>query len=500
MLDSIGPMLNGLMLAMQPEFLVYAMVGCILGTLVGMLPGLGPTAAIAILIPFTMSLDPTGAIIMLAALFYGASYGDTITAVLFNTPGTGGSAMTAVDGYEMARQGRAGSALAIAAIASFVGGTLTVLAIALLAIPITSLALRFGPPEFFAVIVMSLVLVITLTGSSLIRGLISAVFGLMVAMIGIDPVMGAPRLTFGQMHLLDGVKFIPAIIGLFGVAEILRNLERSAGGMVQQRLTAFHLTREDARRSAGPIARGTVLGFLVGVIPGLGNIPATFLSYATEKRLSRTPERFGKGAIEGVAAPEAGNNAASNGALLPLLTLGIPGSAPVAVLMGAFMVNGITPGPMMFRNQSEMVWTIISSMYIGNVILIVLNLPLIALWLKVLRIPYTILFALILGFSVIGAYSLANSVFDVYVMAVFGVIGYVFRKLDIPLLPLVVTLILGPLMESGLRLSLEMSRGSFGIFFNRPITAAFLGLAAFFLLLPLASGLRRMLRPSAAGK
>lgn len=494
MLENFAHMANGLLLALQPEHLLFAVIGCLLGTIVGMLPGLGPTAAIAILVPITLSLDTTASIIMLAALFYGATYGDTITAVLFNTPGTGGAAMTAVDGYPMAQKGRAGTALAIGAIASFVGGTLTVLALGLMALPITSFALRIGPPEFFAIIVMSLILVITLSSGSLVRGLIAAVFGLLIAMVGIDPVMGLPRLTFGQVHLYDGIAFVPVIIGLFGIAEIMLNIEKSAKGFTQEKLTSFKLTREDMRRSAGPIGRGTVLGFIVGVIPGLGNIPATFIAYATEKRISKTPEKFGTGMIEGVAAPEASSSASSNGALLPLLTLGIPGSPVVAVLMGAFMINGITPGPLMFRDHSDMVWTIISSMYIGNLVLLVLNLPLIPLWLTVLRIPYSLLFPLILGFAVIGSYSLANSGFDVQMMAIFGVVGYLCRKLDIPLVPLVVTLILGPMMESGLRLSMEISQGDFMIFLRRPIAAICLGVAVFFLLIPILAPVWRRLR------
>lgn len=494
MAENFALLLAGFGNALQPQLLLFAFAGCFLGTLVGMLPGLGPSAAIAILLPITAAMDPTAAIVMLAAIYYGCQYGDTITAVLFNTPGTGGAAMTAVEGHQMAKQGRAGTALAIAAIASFTGGTVTVGVLAMVALPLTALALNFGPPEFFALIVLSLVLVVTLGGSSILRGLIVTVFGLILAMVGTDPVMGLPRLTFGQMHLLDGVAFIPAIIGLFGVGEILKNLEDPSSSFKKAAVSRLRISREDARRSAPPIARGTVLGFLIGIIPGMGTIPAAFMSYVTEKRLSRTPEKFGGGMIEGVAGPESANNAAANGALLPLLTLGIPGSGVVAILMGALMMNGIIPGPLMFEENSDLVWTLIASMYVGNVILLILNLPFIPMWVSILRIPYSFLFPVILGFTVVGAYSLANSQFDLGLMAVFGLIGYIMRKLDFPLVPIIMTLILGPMMEGGLRRSLEMSQGDFTIFLARPISASFLALAVLFLLLPLASGLKRRLR------
>lgn len=499
MVENLGLLLAGLGNALQPQYLLFAFIGCFLGTLVGMLPGLGPSAAIAILLPITVAMDPTAAIIMLAAIYYGCQYGDTITAVLFNTPGTGGAAMTAVDGHQMARQGRAGTALAIAAIASFVGGTVTVLALALVALPVTSLALKFGPPEFFALIVLSLVLVVTLGGSSILRGLIATVFGLLLAMVGTDPVMGLPRLTFGEINLLDGIAFIPAIIGLFGVGEILRNLEDPHTSFREATISRFRLSREDVGRSAGPIARGTVLGFAIGIVPGLGTIPAAFMAYVTEKRLSRTPEKFGTGMIEGVAGPESANNAAANGALLPLLTLGIPGSGVVAILMGAFMMNGVIPGPLMFEQHGDLVWTVIASMYVGNVILLILNMPFIPLWISILRIPYGLLFPVILGFTVVGAYSLSNSTFDVGLMAVFGLIGYLMRKLDFPLVPVIMTLVLGPLMEGGLRRSLEMSQGDFAIFLTRPITAGFLSLAVLALLYPAGAALVRRLRRVRAG-
>lgn len=478
MIESFGLMGMGLLNALQPHNLLFAFIGCLLGTFVGLLPGIGPAAAIAILIPITVGLDPASAIIMLAAIYYGTQYGGTITSIMFNTPGEAATAITGIDGHQMARQGRAGAALAIAAIGSFIGGTVTTALIGLLGVPLTSIALRFGPPEFFALIVLSLTLVITLTGRSVVRGLISAVIGMALAMVGMDPVMGLPRMTFGSVHLLDGIGFIPVIIGLFGIGEILKNLEEPETGFKAEKLGRLTLTREDMRRSVGPIGRGTVFGFLIGLVPGIGTAPASAMSYALEQNLSKTPEKFGTGMIEGVAGPETTNNAAANGALLPLLTLGIPGSGVVAILMGAFIMNGIVPGPLLFTEQPVLVWTVIASMYVGNVILLVLNLPCIPLWLKILDIPKPVLFPIILLFATIGTYSLNNSAFEVGIMAVAGLAGYLFRKLDIPLVPLIMTMVLGPLMEGGLRRSLEMSQGNFGILVDRPIALVCLCLAA----------------------
>ena len=481
MADSLALLMGGFAAALQPENLLFAFAGCFLGTLVGVLPGIGPSATIAILLPVTFALPPTASIIMLAAIYYGTQYGGTITTVLFNTLGEAASAVTGVDGHAMAKQGRAGAALMVAAIGSFIGGTVTTFALAFLGPPLGALALRFGPPEFFSLMVASLMLTATLSGTSLLRGMVSATLGLILAMVGTDPVMGLPRLTFGEVNLLDGVGFVVVIMGLFGVGEILANVEDPDRRFTRAPLSKLRMTGEDWRRSAGPIGRGTVLGFLIGVIPGLGSTSAAFMSYAMEKQLSRTPGRFGQGAIEGVAGPETANNAAANGALLPLLTLGIPGSGVVAILMGAFMMNGLVPGPMLFQEHGDVVWAVIASLYIGNVMLLVLNLPLIPVWLAVLRIPYPVLFALILGFTVLGTYSLNNSTFDLWLLAGFGLLGWLLRRLDIPLVPMTLTLILGPLMEGGLRRSLEMSQGDFFIFLERPISAGCLGLAVLLL-------------------
>lgn len=469
--------MGGFASVLQPTYLLYALVGCLLGTLIGVLPGIGPAAGTAILIPITTALDPTGSIIMLAAIYYGAMYGGTITSVLINTPGEAASAVTCLDGYEMAKQGRAGPALAVAALGSFVGGLISTFGLVLLAMPLTRLALTFGPPEIFALLVVGLSLVTALASRSVVRAMIAALIGLLLAQVGVDPVMGMDRFTFGQLELLDGFNIVPVVMGLFGVAEILSNAERKVRQVFAPPVGSLFLRKDDVKASAGPVARGTVIGFVLGLVPGLGSMIPTFLSYAVEKRLSKTPERFGNGAIEGVAGPETANNAYANAALIPLFTLGIPGSPTTAVLMGAFMVNGLIPGPGLFVDHGPFVWAVIASLVVGNVILLILNLPLIPLWVRMLRIPYPILVTLILGFCVIGVYSVNNNVFDIGVMLAFGVVGYLFKKLDIPSAPMVLTLILGPLMERGLRQSLEMSGGDFSIFVTRPISLTLLVVA-----------------------
>ena len=478
MAESLHYLIGGFATALQPANLLFALLGCTLGTLIGVLPGVGPAAGTAILIPLTVVLDPTGAIIMLAAIYYGAMYGGTITSVLLNVPGEAASVVTCMDGYQMAKQGRAGPALAIAAIGSFVGGTVATMGLVLLALPLTRFALKFGPPEFFGLMVVGLSLVTGLAGKSLVRALMSAVLGLLIAQIGIDPVMGAPRFSFGRTELLDGFGIVPVVMGLFGIAEIFLNVEMKTMQVFETSMRSLIPTRRDMTDSAWPVARGTFLGFFLGLIPGLGSVVPTFLAYSVEKRLSKTPERFGKGAIEGVAAPETANNSYANAALIPLFTLGIPGSPVTAILMGAFMMNGLIPGPTLFTEHAQFAWAVVASLYIGNLILVILNLPFIPVWVAVLKIPYSILMTLILAFCVVGVYSLSNSVFDIGVMLAFGVVGYTFKKLDIPTAPLVLTLILGPMMERGLRQSLEMSRGRFSILFTRPISATLLGIAA----------------------
>jgi putative tricarboxylic transport membrane protein len=476
--ETLTHLLAGFAAALSPINLAFALIGCVLGTLIGVLPGLGPAAGTAILIPLTFSLDPTAAIIMLAAIYYGAMYGGTITSVLINVPGEAASVITCLDGYQMARQGRAGTALGIAAIGSFVGGMAATIALTVVALPLARFALRFGPPEFFALMLVGLCLVTGLAGRSLAAALLMTVFGLLLALVGIDPVRGAPRFTFGIAELYDGVGFIPVVMGLFGVAEILATAETPYRSVLRTPLRDLWPSRAEWRSASGAIGRGTVIGFFLGLIPGVGSIIPTFMAYIVEKRVSAHPERFGQGAIEGVAAPETANNAYANASMVPLLALGIPSSPTIAVLMGAFIVNGLTPGPFLFQERPDLVWAVIASFFVGNVILLILNLPLVGLWAKLLEVPYQYLAAGTLLFCIVGAYSLKQTVFDVGVMLVFGVIGYVLRKLDFPLAPAVLALILGPFMEKSLRTSLELSGGSFAIFVERPLALALLGLAA----------------------
>lgn len=476
-MDTLQFLLAGFAAALTPANLAFAFAGCVLGTLIGVLPGVGPAAGTAILIPLTFKLDPTGAIIMLSAIYYGAMYGGTITSVLINVPGEAASVITCIDGYEMAKQGRAGTALGIAGIGSFIGGTVAASLLVVVATPLSRLALSFGPPEFFALLLVGLCLVTSLAGRSLVAGVLMTVFGLLLAMIGIDPVRGAPRFTFGMPDLYDGVGFIPVVMGLFGISEILANVEKPAHKMLKTKLSGLMPSRDEWRRSMGAIARGTGIGFFLGLIPGVGSIIPTFMSYVVEKRISKTPERFGKGAIEGVAGPETANNAYANAAMVPLLTLGIPSSPTIAVLMGAFIINGLTPGPFLFQERPDLVWAVIASFFVGNVILVVLNLPLVGLWAKLLEVPMHYIAVGTLLFCVLGAYSINQSLFDVWVMLSFGIVGYFLRKLDFPLAPAVLGLILGPMLEKSLRTSLEMSAGNFGIFLTRPISAFLLCVA-----------------------
>lgn len=482
-MDTWQLLLQGFSSVLEPTNLLFAMAGCILGMLVGVLPGVGPAAGTAVLIPITMTMSPTSAVIMLAAIYYGAMYGGTITSVLLNMPGEAASAVTCLDGYEMAKRGRAGQALAVAAIGSFIGGSLATAGLVVLAVPMSRIALSFGPPEFFALMIIGLSLVMSLAGQSLPRALVAAILGLMLAQVGIDPVIGAPRFTFGRVELLDGVGIIPVVMGLFGIAEIFLNVESRAVQVFDTKKSSLRLSGDDVRRSIGPIARGSALGFFLGLIPGIGAIIPTYMSYAIEKRLSKTPHLFGTGMIEGVAGPETSNNAYANAAFVPLFTLGIPGAAVTAILMGALMMNGLVPGPTLFTDNPQFIWAVIASFFVGNFILLILSLPFIPVWVAMLRIPYSILLTLVLTMCVIGVYTINNAVFDIGVMLMFGVVGYLFKKLDIPTAPLVLTLVLGPLMERGLRQSMEMSNGDLTILVTRPLSATLLGLAAAILLL-----------------
>ena len=490
-MDTFQSLMMGFSIALTPQNLLFALLGSVLGTLIGVLPGIGPVAGCAMLIPLTFQINPTGAIIMLTALFYGTQYGGTITSVLLNVPGEAASAVTCIDGYEMTKKGRAGSALAMAAIGSFIGGTFATIALVLAATPLSRMALEFGPVEFFALILLGLSLLMGLAGKSMIKALMMGMFGMLLAMVGMDPVRGLPRFTFGHMELMDGIGFVPIIMGLFGLAEILENAEKQFGPVFVTKIGSIIPSRKDLRDSVGPILRGSVIGTLLGLVPGMTGSASSFLSYIAEKKSSKHPELFGTGMIEGVVGPETANNAHANGALIPLFTLGIPASPTVAVIMGAFMMHGLIPGPFLFKDHPDIAWGVIASFYIGNIILLILNLPLIGLWVKILKIPYGILFGIIMAFMVVGAYGVNNSVFDVVVMALFGIVGYILRKLDFPLAPVVLTLILGPLMERSLRQSLELSQGSLSIFLESPIAVVLLVLTALILIAPAFQFFRR---------
>ncbi|MBD1544372.1 tripartite tricarboxylate transporter permease [Arthrobacter sp. UC242_113] len=492
-MDTLNELLNGFAAALTWQNLIFAFLGCLLGTVIGVLPGIGPVAGVALLIPLTLNMDPTGSIIMLCAIFYGTAYGGTITSVLLNTPGEAASAITTIDGHAMTKMGKAGAALTIAAIGSFVGGTIATLGLVAAAKPLGELGLLVGPPEFFALMVVGISLLVALAGKSMVKALISGALGLLISMVGIDPVAGAPRFTFGMDRLLDGVSFVAVIVGVFGLSEILSYRKGESTVVHAPGFRSLLPTRNEWRRSAPSMARGTGIGFGLGLIPGMTGSVASLLSYGAEKKFSKHRNELGKGAVEGVAGPETANNAHANAALIPLFTLGIPASPTIAVLMGAFLQQGLTPGPTLFTEHSEIAWAIIASLFIGNLLLVLLNVPLVGLWTSILRVPAPILTALILLFMVIGAYTINFSVFDVFVMIGFGLLGLALRHLEIPLAPMVLTLVLGPLMERSLRESLEISQGDFSIFLNRPISAVLIALG----LLIICSPLLKLRKPKA---
>ena len=480
----------GFSVALQPVNLFYCFVGVFIGTLVGVLPGIGPVGAMSLLLPTTFKATPEAAIIMLAGIYYGAMYGGSTTSILVNIPGEAASVVTCLDGYQMALQGRAGPALGIAAFGSFIAGTLSILGLMLLAPPLSKFALRFGPPEYFTLMVLGLTILIYLAHGSMSKALIMAAFGIILGLVGLDSINARPRFTFGKMELIDGVGLVPVVMGLFGISEVLLNIEQVVRrDILKTRVKGLLPTVKDWRDSTGPIARGSLLGFFLGILPGGGAVISSFISYAVEKRVSKHPERFGKGAIEGVAGPESANNAATGGAFIPLMTLGIPPNVIMAMLFGAFMIHGVTPGPLMMKQNPGIFWGVIASMYIGNIMLLILNLPLITIWVQVLKVPYKILFPLILLFCLIGVYSVSNVVFDIYVMLIFGIMGYLMKKFGYEGAPLVLAFVLGPLMENNLRKSLIISQGDFSIFFVRPLAAASLILALFLLVSPFIPGL-----------
>ena len=491
MLESLTSLAYGFNIALQPQNLLYCFIGVTMGTLVGVLPGIGPTATVALLLPATFKLDPISAIIMLSGICYGAMYGGSTTSILLNIPGEASSVVTCLDGYQMARQGRAGPALGISAFGSFIAGTFSILGLVVLAPTLAEFALKFGPPEYFALMIMGLTVVAYLARKSMVKALMMTLVGIMLGCIGLDPITATPRFTFGILELTDGIGLAPVVMGLFGIAEVLENLGVLAKVEVfAGKIKGLFPDREDWRRSIGPIARGSFLGFFLGLLPGVGAIIPQFLSYGLEKRLSAHPERFGKGEIEGVAAPEACNNAAVGGTFIPLLSLGIPSNAMTAILLGALMIYGLTPGPLLIKNSPDLFWGVIASMYIGNILLLILNLPLIPVWVSVLKIPYAYLSSFIILFCLIGAYSLNNSTADIFVAVIFSLIGLLMKKFDFEAAPLVLAFVLGPLLETALRRSLILSDGSFLIFLERPISAAFILFALFVLAVPLFSKIR----------
>jgi len=483
-INNFNGLINGFSVVFQPDQLLFIFIGCFLGTLVGVLPGIGPVGAISILLPITFQMSPTGAIVMLAGVYYGVMYGGSTASILVNVPGEAASVVTCLDGYQMARQGRAGPALGIAAIGSFLAGTVGLIGLQLIATPLANVALEFGPPEYFAIILVGFTFIIYLTRGSLIKAGIMACAGLILSQVGLDPITSEQRMTFGILNLFEGIGVAPLAMGLFGVAEVFTNLETLHNGeQIRVKIRTLIPSRWDWVRARWAMLRGTLVGFFMGILPGGGPVLSTFIAYGLEKRIAQNPERLGKGAIEGVASPEAANNAAASTSFIPLMTLGIPPNVVLAVLFGAFLIHGITPGPLMLKENPDMFWGIICSMYVGNVMLLVLNLPMIPLWVQVLKIPGRILYPLILLFCVIGAYGINNSVFDVYVMIVFGMAGYLFRKFGYEGAPLILAFVLGPLFEVNLRRSLLMSGGSFAIFFTHPIALGAIIIAAALVLL-----------------
>ncbi len=476
MIEVLQKLGYGLSLTLEPSNLLYALIGSVLGTLVGVLPGLGPVTTIAVLLPVTYHAgSPLGAIIMLASIYYGAMYGGSTTSILLKVPGEAASVVTCIDGHEMAKQGRAGPALAIAAIGSFVAGTLAVCALVLVGPLFASFAVAFGPPEYFALALFGLALSATLSGGSPVRGMCMVFTGLLLGLVGIDTMTGVERYTFGIMSISDGIDLVPMLMGLFGIGEILHNLESKGGAtLVSAKIGSLFPSRQDWKESSGPIARGSAIGFIVGLIPGGGAILASLMSYTLEKKLSKTPEQFGHGAIAGVAGPESANNSAATASFIPLLTLGLPGNAVTAVLFAGLLIQNVTPGPLMLVKSPEVFWGVIASMYVGNIMLLILNLPLVGLWVQVLRVPFWILSPAILMIAVLGTYSLRSNFVDIGTLMVFGAIGYVLRKASLDAGPLIMAFILANILDTSLRQSLLMGDGSIGIAFGRPISATIL--------------------------
>lgn len=485
-MELFSNLLLGLSVAVTPINLAWCLIGVFLGTAIGVLPGLGPAATIAMLLPATFGLAPVSALIMLAGIFYGAQYGGSTTAILINLPGETSSVVTALDGYQMARQGKAGRALATAAIASFFAGTVCTLLIALFAPPLAEVALKFGPAEYFSLMVLGLVASIVLANGSILHALAMIVLGLLLGLVGTDVNSGAMRFTFALPELADGIGFVVVAMGMFGIGEIIANLETEGSREVMvKKVTGLLPTREDWKRMIAPTLRGTLLGSMLGILPGGGAALASFSAYALEKKASRYAHELGKGAIEGVAAPEAANNAGAQMSFIPMLTLGIPSNPVMALMIGAMIIQGIQPGPSVMTEQPQLFWGLIVSMWVGNLMLLVLNLPLIGLWVRMIMVPYHYLYPMILVFCAIGVFSLSNTAFDVYMMVIFGALGYVFKKLDCEPAPMLLGFILGPMMEEYLRRALLIAKGDATVLITRPISATMLAIAAVLLVLVL---------------
>jgi putative tricarboxylic transport membrane protein len=480
-MGGLEQLLMGFQVALEPMNLAWALLGVTVGTIIGVLPGIGPVTGIAILLPLTFGRDPAGALILLAGIYYGAMYGGSTTSILANIPGESSSVMTAVEGYELSKKGRGGAALGMAAFGSFIAGTIGLVFLGVLAPLMAKLAIKFGPPEYFALMLLSFTLVSALSTNNMIKGLITVILGLFVATIGIDGITGEARFTFGIMTLLDGIDFVIVAIGLFAIAEVMINLESLIPPITQLKTFRFREllpTLQDWKESIMPILRASGLGFAIGCLPGGGATITSFISYGLEKALSKTKELFGKGHMPALAAVESSNNACSAGGFVPLLTLGIPSGGSTAILLGGFMMLGIAPGPTLFTQHPQVVWGLIASMYIGNLMLLVMNLPLISIFVQILRLPYPVMALFVSVLSILGVYSLTNDVTKLWVMLFFGVLGYVLRKLDFPLPPLLLGVVLGEMMEIAYRQSLALSHGSWLIFFQRPISLALMTILA----------------------
>jgi putative tricarboxylic transport membrane protein len=479
-MEIFSGLVNGFAVALTPVNVLFCFLGAVLGTAVGVLPGLGPAATIALLLPIAYTIaSPVTAIILMAGIFYGSMYGGSTTSILLNLPGEAASVVTCIDGYQMARKGRAGVALGIAAIGSFIAGTVGVIGLTLFAPPIAEFALSFGPPEKFALALVGLLMAVTLSGGSVVKGLILLVIGLLLASVGIDPISGKTRFTFGIIELQSGFDFVTLAMGVFGLGEIFYNLESAAQAeIVTTRVGQIWPRMADWVKSQWAILRGTLIGFFIGIIPGGGAVISSLVSYAVEKKVSKSPQEFGRGAIEGVAGPESANNAASSSSFIPLLTLGIPGNASIAMIFAALLIKGVTPGPFLISEHPDIFWGVVASMYLGNVMLLILNLPLVGLWVQLLRVPYGILAPVVILFTAIGSYSIQNQAFDIYALVGFGVFGYILRKLRFEPGPLPLAFVLGPMIEASMRQSLLMSGGSFLIFLERPISVSLIGIFA----------------------